>query len=226
MLKATLLALLTDFAKETGALQVAIAESSKTDLAPHQLSTPLGRQRILLATLPGSADRAQVEVQLAHLARDVRECARQHGQGILPKVSYPSKQKKSPRQAVLTKMRTFVDAVVESCDLDCMFLLLRGRVLIESGAPSELQRSRIDLLIRQIDAAAVANPLSSHTELVTEDVYGRTFWYGACLIGFSSRPWSVDFVRFRSLQATRELAVLLAMLDDDPDDPAKISPRP
>jgi len=104
----------------------------------------------------------------------------------------------------------------------------RGEVIAAARSVDESTAARLPLITRQVEAAGAAlhERGQGHGEIAGEDVYAVSFWYGACLLVFFTRPYAVDFVRHRAKLVTRELAELLGMLDTGPEAPASILPRP
>jgi hypothetical protein len=99
------------------------------------------------------------------------------------------------------------------------------RMIAWAASPQPLDEARWPLLERRAQAAALPGE-TSHGELTDPDVYALTFWYGAALIVYFAGPYGVDFVRHRARLVTRELALLLPMLDPDPTAPAHRLPVP
>lgn len=99
------------------------------------------------------------------------------------------------------------------------------RIVAWAQAPEPLDEARWPLLERRARAAALPGE-SSHGELNDVDAYAVTFWYGAALIVYFGGPYGVDFVRHRAKLVTRELALLLPLLDPGPTTPASRLPVP
>jgi hypothetical protein len=258
VLKDELRQLLRELAAATGAVSVAIAHPEQPDLpeltgfpglmsaepsaqaelrsaATHSMSVPVGGGAVLRAGFlcaeepPDPNGRAAA---LERAARALRACARRWDVGTLPPLAFPESAR-SPRGLILSRVQSYLRALVGSLGMDNAVVTLRGRVVASARPLGELHRAQIPFTVRRV-AAEVArrravssgSRSSSHGELVGEDFYALGFWYGGCLVGFFSRPYSPDFVRHRARLVTRELSHLLSLLDEPTHDPAQTAPRP
>ncbi len=250
MLKDELRQLLRELAAATGAVSVAIAHPELPDLpelagfpgfmgsdldasselrssASHSMSVPVGGGAVLRAGFlcaeepPDPNGRAAA---LERTARALRACARRWDVGTLPPLAFPESAR-SPRGLILSRVRSYLNALIGSLGMDNAVVTLRGRVLASAHPLGELHRAQIPFTV-EADRRRGAGSSSSHGELAGEDFYALGFWYGGCLLGFFSRPYSADFVRHRARLVTRELSHLLSLLDEPSHDPAQTAPRP
>jgi len=259
VLKDELRQLLRELATATGAVSVAIAHPdlpempelvglrlmeaegdgspelrSSTTRAPttHSMSVPVGGGAILRAGFlcaeepPDPNGRAAA---LERAARALRACARRWDVGTLPPLTFPETTR-SPRNLILSRVRSYLDALIGSLGMDNAVVTLNGRVLASAHPLGELHRAQIPFTVRRVAVEAgrrrTSRPPSSHADLAGDDFYALGFWYGGCLIGFFSRPYSTDFVRHRARLVTRELSHLLSLLDEPSHDPVQTAPRP
>jgi hypothetical protein len=194
----------------------------------HSQSARLGMGCLLCATFHTreSADAPQTRSELLdRAARALRACARRADASEWPLLRLPS-ESPDPRRLILARIQQFLQGLVDSSDLYQVALTCRGRLIASAYPLAEMDESRLDLLMRQLDLAAEKTVGSDHGELVRDELYAQSFWYGAALFCFSSKPYAVDFVRHRCKLVGRELVHLLTMLDGDPDTPVKTAPIP
>jgi hypothetical protein len=162
---------------------------------------------------------------LERSARALRACVKEDGVPRWPLIRLPT-ETPDPRRLMLARIQQFLQGLVDSSELYQVALTCRGRLVASAYPLEEIDESRLDLLMRQLDVASDETIGSDHGELVRDDLFAQSFWYGAALFGFANQPYAVDFVRHRCTHVARELSHLLTMLDDDPDEPAKIAPKP
>jgi len=261
VLKDELRQLLRELAQATGAVSVAIAHPELSELpglaggpwrpgrhdaeldispelrssATHSMSVPVGGGAVLRAGFlcaeepPDPNGRAAA---LERAARALRACARRWDVGTLPPLAFPETSR-SPRGLILSRVRSYLTALVGSLGMDNAVVTLRARVLASARPLGEMHRAQIPFTVRRVASegdrrrgTGSAGSPSSHGELAGEDFYALGFWYGGCLVGFFSRPYSADFVRHRARLVTRELSHLLSLLDEPTHDPAQTAPRP
>jgi hypothetical protein len=201
--------------------------------ATHSMSVPVGGGAVLRAGFLHAEDPPDPNGRAAALeraARALRACARRWDVGTLPPLAFPESSR-SPRGLILSRVRSYLAALVGSLGMDNAVVTLRGRVLASARPLGEMHRAQIPFTVRRVAVEADrrrggASGPSSHGELVGEDFYALGFWYGGCLLGFFSRPYSGDFVRHRARLVTRELSHLLSLLDEPSHDPVQTAPRP
>lgn len=241
MLKDELRQLLRELAATTGAVMVAIAHPDQVDGeseggedvleggATHSLAVPVGGGAVLRAGFicaeepPDPNGRAAA---LERTARALRACARRWDVGTLPPVAFPETAR-SPRALILSRVESYLRALVASLGMENAIVTLRGRLIANARPLTELHRAQIPFTVRRVAAEADRRRgSSSHAELGGEDFYALSFWYGGCFVGFFSRPYSYDFVRHRTRLVTRELSHLLSLLDEPSHDPVQTAPRP
>jgi hypothetical protein len=194
----------------------------------HSLCVKLGMGCLLCATFHTreQPDAPQSRAQLLEQsARAMRARMKTEGLGAWPLLALPL-DRPDPRRLILARMQQFLQGLADTSSLRQVALTCRGTLTASAFTISELDESRLDLLLRQLDLACDHTVGTSHGELVQNDIYAQSFWFGAALIGFADKPYAEDFVRHRFKQVARELSHLLAMLDGDPDTPVKIAPPP
>lgn len=227
MLEAEIEELLREFMNASQAESVLLGPENR-DLPAGGSVARLGQGGLLSATFTREQDAQAAQSRremLERTARALRACLRRHQADTWPSLSLPSTSPDTTR-LILARIQQFLQGLVDTSKLTQVVLLRRGKILSAAYPLAELDESRLELLVRQLDRAARDTPGSAHGELIRDDVYGCTFWYGAALIGFSDAAYSLDFVRHRYKMVARELAHLLNMLDDDPRGPAKAAPPP
>jgi hypothetical protein len=194
----------------------------------HSLCVKLGMGCLLCATfhtreaLDAPQSRAQL---LEQSARAMRARIKHEGAAAWPLLSLPV-DRPDPRHLILARMQQFLKGLADTSSLSQVVLTCRGTLVASAHAINEIDESRLDLLLRQLDAASESKAGSTHGELARPDVFAQSFWYAAALVGFADKPYAEDFVRHRFKQVAVELAHLLAMLDGDPDTPVKVAPAP
>jgi hypothetical protein len=194
----------------------------------HSQSAKLGMGCLLCATFHTreSPDAPQTRSELLdRAARALRACIRDAEASEWPLLRLPS-DRPDPRRMILARIQQFLQGLVDSSDLYQVALTCRGQLIACAYPLEEMDESRLDLLMRQLDLAAEKKVGSDHGELIHDELYAQSFWYGAGLFCFASKPYAVDFVRHRCKLVARELVHLLTMLDDDPDKPVKTAPIP
>jgi hypothetical protein len=239
VLKDELRQLLRELAAATGATAVSIAHSEQhTDevpsaeephQAPHHLAIPVGGGAVLRASFLVAEEPPDPNGRSAALertARALRSAARRWDVATLPPVSIPEPAS-SPRGLILSRIESYLRALVSTLSMDNAAVTLRGRVVATAGPLGEMHRAQIPFTVRRVAAEVDRRRgASSHADLAGDDFYALSFWYGGCFIGFFSAPYVSDFVRHRTRLVTRELAHLLSMLDEPSHDPVQTAPRP
>lgn len=168
-----------------------------------------------------------VAESMERCARALRACVRRWRATRVPRSTFSTALEPSepPGERIRERIRTFLQALARSEGAELVLVTLNHRVVAASGPPDELQLERIPFIIRRVDVEAERRR-TSHAELAGSDFYAASFWFDACLLVFFSGPFSPDFVRYRARMVTRELAPLLAMLDEPPPAPANVAPIP
>lgn len=220
--------MLLQLCASTGAADAFIARSGKTPEAPEApegglITVPLGGGAHLgLRDAVGGAE--AVATALEHTARALRACARRWNEELPALGGEPGLPM---RARILHRIEAFLGALSDTNSALNALVTVRGKLLTSATPPTELQRERIDFLLRRVDVE-VARKVgeTSHAELIGEDFFALSFWFGACLVVFFDGPFSVDFIRHRARAVTRELSTLLPDLDEPPRDPARVAPIP
>jgi hypothetical protein len=120
---------------------------------------------------------------------------------------------------VADRIHQFIEALGAIQHADNVLCIVRGEIVSSAHAPSEIESSRVELLVRRTQAAARANG-HTHADLADPDAYVLTFWLSAALVVYFSGPYSIDFIRHRARAVARELSELLPELEPDPAAPA------
>lgn len=155
--------------------------------------------------------------------RSLRAAGRRWELDALPDVSW-SLTDRPTRERVLARIEAYLQALANTDRCDNVLLTRDGVLVAAAAPPTELQRERIEFAIKQVAAQASRTAGTSHGEIVGDDLYVRSFYIGAALIGFFSGPWATDFVRHRAKRVVPELSHLLGMLDEPP--PADVATAP
>lgn len=216
-------ALLSELLAHLGARRIAVVPAG----AP---SPPLGVGGVRTLPLGGGArlevelgaiGRADDEVDraLEEAVRALRHLARDH-RAPLPAVAVTS----AGPVRILDRIRAYVHALGELHGAHNAILVVRGEVVVARRDPDPLERSRLELILRRLDATA-RHKGSSHADLADADAFSLSFWHHAALVLYFGGPYPVDFVRHRTRLVARELQELLPDLDPEPEAPA-VSLRP
>ena len=216
---------LLELCAETGAVDARITHArpgALPDAGVHRV--PLGVGAYLdveLSAEPSESQAAAIE----RAARALRDCARRWELPLPPLGGEPAAV--PMRARIVGRIERFLRALTDVQGAANALVTVHGSLVASALPTEELQRERIDFMLRRVDAE-VGRQVgeSSHAELHGPDFYATSFWYGACLIVFFDQPFSLDFVRHRARMVTRELASLLPDLDDPPRDPARVAPLP
>lgn len=227
MIEEDITELLRELLGASNAHSVHIIPENQT-LPLHSLCVKLGMGCLLCATFhtreKAKAPRTRAE-QLEHSARALRARLKESDADAWPLLALPL-DRPDQRKLILARMQQFLTGLADTGNLRQVLLTRRGKLIASAFTVSEMDESRLDLLLRQLDSACEKLNGSDHGELVGADLYAQSFWYGAAIIGFVDKPYAEDFVRHRFKQVARELSHLLAMLDGDPDAPVKVAPVP
>ncbi len=219
--------LLQELLSSSGAHSVHILPANQP-LPLHGLCVKLGMGALLCATFhtrePSDAPQSRAEL-LEHSARKLRACMKASGAASWPHLDLPT-DRQDPRQLILARVQQFLKGLVDTSSLYQVLLTCRGTLIASAYPLNDVDESRLDLLLRQLDVAREKQVGSDHGELIRPDLYAHSFWFGAALFGFAETAYAEDFVRHRFKHVARELAHLLAMLDGDPDAPVQVAPMP
>ncbi|MBL4633996.1 MAG: hypothetical protein JKY56_08990 [Kofleriaceae bacterium] len=219
--------LLRELLSDSSAERVYIRIAKETR-SPHELFASLGRGAIVVAEFAASENFLSFQSRQEHLerySRRIRACALRLEIEQFPELEFPN-QNPDPKRLIVARIQQFLVGLVDTSELYQMVLLRSGQLIASAHPVDDLDSERLDLLHRQLSAAAQQSAGSAHGELVQPRLYGLRFWHGASLLGFSRANYSLDFVRYRSKMVSRELAHLLSMLDNGPDSPGAIAPIP
>jgi hypothetical protein len=226
--------ILRELLREPGALAAALirqpdaAEARFAEVEPERLvRAPLGQGAELVVAV---AQGAPVELPSAieRAARELRSALRRHQSPDtqLLEVALTGKIPRS-RAALLRKIERLLAAFAATHGAVGVALIRAGEVVAVGGVLDEAHLERLAFLRKRVDAEASRfKGKTSHAEVIGDDVFACSFWFDAYLMVFFDRAWSTDFVRHRARVVTRELAVVLPHLDDDPHTPADVKPLP
>lgn len=128
-------------------------------------------------------------------------------------------------ERALARITAYLDALASVQNARNACVVVDHRMVAWARTPEALDEARWPLLERRAHAAAPPGE-SSHGEIADPDAYAVTFWYGAALIVYFAGPYGLDFIRHRARLVTRELALLLPLLDPGPTTPAQRLPVP
>jgi hypothetical protein len=203
------------------------------DAAPIAVAAPGGTARTaalgggleLRLELAQDGDPASTELATAveHAVRALRAAARRWELG-LPALTIGGAADRTQERA-LGRVVAYLGALASVQHARNACVVVDHRLVAWARPPEALDEARWPLLERRAEAAAPAGA-SSHGEVTDPDVYAVTFWYGAALIVYFAGPYGVDFIRHRARLVTRELTVLLPLLDPDPSAPGQTLPVP
>lgn len=168
---------------------------------------------------------AHIAEAVERSARALRACARRWGAERVPACALGSGASVPARERVKARILAYLQALTNTQSAINAVVTLRGRAVASSLPLTDTQRASIPFTIRRVDVEANRTK-SSHGELVGDDFYAVSFWYHACLLIFFAGPYAVDFVRHRARLVTRELAPLLAWLDEPPPSSTNVAPIP
>jgi hypothetical protein len=230
-------ALLTD----TGSLSAAIVADDGHSGVPTK-RRPLGGDRTLQVELPtrspkpaadaslgdgaGLGDRSEgplaIDAVLELAVRQLRALARRWNVAQLPLVRMPPGNASPDR--VLARIVSFLRALAGTASAHNAMLVRRGQLVASASPVDEAWTSRLSFLARR--AAAAGSSRSSHGEVVDPDAFALSFYYDAALVVAIDAPYAVDFLRHRCRMVSRELALLLPMIEPDPETPAALRPLP
>jgi hypothetical protein len=128
-------------------------------------------------------------------------------------------------ERAMARIAAYLEALASVQNARNACVVVDHRMVAWARTPEALDEARWPLLERRAHAAAPAGE-SSHGEIADSDAYGVTFWYGAALLVYFAGPYGLDFIRHRARLVTRELSLLLPLLDPGPTSPAQRLPVP
>ena len=214
---------LKELVDEIGAVSARIVEQDDIRTGVPARTLALGGGEYLRVELPTRSNRDHdVEAAFERVTRQLRAIRRRWEVARLPEVTVaPGAVPPGPR--VMDRIEGYMKGLA-GIDRATNAFVTRGATLIAAArVPDEHESSRLAFLARR--ALATHAPGSSHGEVVDPDAYAMSFWYDATLVILLAEPFALDFVRHRCRQVSRELCVLLPLLDPDPEAPAAIRPR-
>jgi len=165
----------------------------------------------------------ELAAAIEHAVRALRAAARRW-EAALPEVAIGSAPVTGHERA-MARITSYLEALASVQHARNACVVVDHRLIAWARTPEALDEARWPLLERRAEAAAPPGE-SSHGELADPDAYAATFWYGAALIVYFAGPYGLDFVRHRARLVTRELALLLPLLDPGPTAPAHRLPVP
>ncbi len=225
MLDDELRTILIDLAATVGAATVEIAREEAAAPAAQagqrRRTLALGAGATLVVQLAGPPD-SETDAAIERAGRAIRAATRRWQAEVAP----PMQSGAPPAHAtkVVDRMRVFLEALCGSTGADAAAVVRHGKLVASAGPLTPLQEDRLPFTVKLVEAEALKQTNSSHAFLFGDDYYATTFYYGAALIGFSSRPIAPDFVRHHVKRVCRELSHMLALLDEEPPDPAHVIP--
>lgn len=218
--------ILRELLAATGGAVAAIAPAN-SELADEQLKvSPLGGGTELRLDL-GDREAAAVELaaSIEHAVRALRAAARRW-EATLPSLSVGNgAQGNTSSERASARIASYLTALAAVQHARNACVVVDHRMIAWASTPDALDEARWPLIERRAEAAAQPGE-TSHGEIADPDVYAVTFWYGAALIVYFAGPYGLDFVRHRARLVTRELALLLPLLDPGPQAPASRLPVP
>jgi hypothetical protein len=208
---------------------VRVAGSDDEEPASHALAVPIGGGAELRAWFDGPEQPPDPNGRAAALertARAIRALARRWDVSDLPLVAHPEAGR-APQKRVHERIEVYLTALVASLGMRAAVVTRHGQAVASAGLLGDLERARLAFTQRRVAAEAERlKGRSSHADIAGDDFYAVSFFYDACLVCYFDSAFSLDFVRHRSRQVTRELSQLFSLLDDPDLDPIQVAPRP
>jgi hypothetical protein len=244
--------LLRELVEATGAVSAAVIHERPRQVGAHYRLVPLGNHAFLRLDLvvqpppaelmpdsptpgaiapadkkPGEDRSRDMEVAEAmdRCARALRACARRWDLDHVPACTSGSGTAMPGHARVHAKITSYLQALANTEHAVNAVVTLRRQLVASSYPVTEQQYECIPFTVRRVDVEASRHK-SSHGELIGDDYFALSFWFEACLIVFFAGPYAVDFVRHRARLVTRELAHLLALLDEPPPASTNVAPIP
>jgi hypothetical protein len=216
---------------EIGAVSARIVTDDDIRTGVPARTIALGGGESLRVELPTRVERSMdsggrehdIEAAFERVTRQLRAIRRRWEVSRLPEITVAPGQP-APGHRVRERIESYLQGLA-GIDRATNAFVTKGTQLIASAREAdELEASRWQFLARR--ALSTHAPGSSHGEVVDPDAYAMSFWYDAALVVLLTEPYAIDFVRHRCRQVSRELCILLPLLDPDPEAPAAIGPRP
>lgn len=217
--------ILRDLLAATGGAAVAIAPANGEHPDERLRVLPLGNGTELRLDLGDRDAPDELAASIEHAVRALRAAARRW-EASLPALAVGNgAQGATSSERATARIAGFLEALAAVQHARNACVVVDHRMIAWAATPDALDEARWPLIERRASAAAHPGE-TSHGEIVDPDVYAVTFWYGAALIVYFAGPYGVDFVRHRARLVTRELSLLLPLLDPDPTAPAQRMPVP
>jgi hypothetical protein len=217
-------ATLKELVEELGAISARVSEVDDARVGVPGRTVALGggeHLRVELGTRTGKD--VDIEATLERATRQLRTIRRRWEVTRLPEVQVSSSAPPAGDK-VVDRIAHFLKALA-SIDRASNAFVTRGTILVACAKPpDEIENSRWPFLARR--ALGTHAPGSSHGEIVDPDAYAMSFYYDCALVLLLAEPYAEDFVRHRCKHVAREIAVLLPMLDPDPEAPAAVRRKP
>ncbi len=218
-------AALRELVDELGAISARIVDTddgSRSGVPARTIALGGGEHlRVELATRQGKE--VDVEATLERATRQLRAIRRRWEVTTLPAVVVASSTP-PPGDKIVERIAHFLKALA-AIDRATNAFVTRGATLVAfARPPDEVEASRWPFLARRV--LGTHAPGSSHGEIVDPDAYAMSFYYDNALVLLLAEPYAEDFVRHRCKHVAREIAVLLPLLDPDPEAPAAMRRRP
>jgi len=214
--------------EEIGAVSARIVTDDDMRSGVPARTLALGGGEYLRVELPTRVERESgrehdIEAAFERVTRQLRSIRRRWEVSRLPEVMVAPGQVPAGSK-VKERIESYMQALA-GIDRATNAFVCKGTQLIASAREAdEVEASRWPFLARR--ALSTHAPGSSHGEVVDPDAYAMSFWYDAALVVLLTEPYAIDFVRHRCRQVSRELCILLPLLDPDPEAPAAVGPRP
>ncbi len=220
--------LLSELVENVGARSAYIEPDGVAELADGTHASPLGRGARLVVEfaepLQDDPDRA---ASIERAVRALRACARRWDADSFPTVYARARPRGPEKDRVIDRIRAYLVALANAQGVTNVTVTVRDEVIASAIDLDELQRARIPFLLKQVEAEVLAHKgVTSHIEIVREDLCAFAFWVDACLVAFCEGDFSADFLRHRARMVTREIGQLLPHLDEPPPTPVNVSPLP
>nr|HEX4318900.1 hypothetical protein [Kofleriaceae bacterium] len=218
---------LRELVTEIGALSARIVDADDARTGVPARTLALGGGEFLRVELPTRTSREHdVEAAFERATRQLRAIRRRWEVARLPEiiVTAAAGGDVAPASRVVERIEGYLVALAQIERASNAFVTRDGKLVAAARPPDEAESSRLQFLARR--ALTTHAPGSSHGEIADPDAFAITFWYDAALVVMLAEPYALDFIRHRCKQVARELAVLLPLLDPEPDAPAAMRRRP